>query len=201
MKPLLLLPLWKQLVVLLPLGAVLLAAAWTDFKSRKVYNKLTYPAIVVGIIAHSIAFGLDGLKAALFGAGISFIVGLFVLPFGWIKAGDIKLLIAVAAFLGLAGMGEVFFYAVLFGGVFGIVRSLFNGYIVELFRRLGHLIRGYFRALAYSTPHLATKLEHDERSWIPFAIAIFFGGICVFLEYALDFVGPLTYAVRVLSAS
>jgi prepilin peptidase CpaA len=197
MKPLLLLPLWKQLVVLLPLGAVLLAAAWTDFKSRKVYNKLTYPAIVVGIVAHSLAFGFDGLKAALYGASLTLVLGLLILPFGWMKAGDIKLLIAVAAFLGLAGVGEVFFYAVLFGGVFGIVRSLFNGYLVEVFRRVGRLILGYFRAFVYQTPHLAAKLEFDERSWIPFAIAIFFGGLCVFLEHRFELNGPLSYVVRV----
>lgn len=198
MKPLLLLPLWKQLIVLLPLGAVLLAAAWTDFKSRKVYNKLTYPAIGVGLVAHAVAFGLPGLQAGLIGAALTLIIGLFfVLPFGWMKAGDIKLLIAVAAFLGITGVGEVFFYAVLFGGLFGIVRSMFNGYLIEIGRRLARLILGYFRAFAYQTPHLATKLEYDERSWIPFAIAIFFGGLFVFAEYKLDFEGPLTYSLRV----
>ena len=65
MSELLKLELWRQLIVLAPLGLALLIAAATDLRERKVYNWLTYPLFFVCLITHTIAMGWAGLGSGL----------------------------------------------------------------------------------------------------------------------------------------
>ena len=83
----------------------------------------------------------------------------------------------VGAFLGPQGLGEVTFYSVLVGGAGGLVMAAFNGYLVDMLKRLGRFLRGIYRFIIYRTMAVTEKMERDERSWIPFAIAILFGGL------------------------
>jgi prepilin peptidase CpaA len=172
----------RQALVLLPLALVLITCAWTDFRDRKVYNKVTYPAFFVGLAAHTIAFGLGGFVDAFAAALIAFAIGLFLLATRMVGGGDIKLLIVVGAFLGKAGLAEVTFYSVLAGGVGGLVSAAINGYLWQMLQRMGRWLRGIFRAVAYRSEQMAEKLERDDRSWIPFAIAILVGGIVTWTD-------------------
>lgn len=167
----------RQAVVLLPLAIVLLASAFTDYRDRKVYNNVTYPAFFIGLICHAIALGLDGFLDGLGAAALAFVLGLFMLAVRVIGGGDIKLLIVVGAFLGLQGLAEVSFYSVIVGAIGGLIVALFNGYLIDMMKRLWRFLRGLVRTFVYRSSVMAEKLEKDERSWIPFAIAIFFGGL------------------------
>lgn len=198
MKEILALELWKQLMLLAPLGCVLIAAAITDAMHRKVYNKLTYPAFVIGLILHAVAMGVDGLLSGLGGGGLIFIIGLLTLPTGWMRAGDIKLLMVVGATLGLKATGQIFFYATLVGFVMGVGRALFAGYLLEIFRRLWAIVKGYFYYLVYRTKNLVPKVEEDERSMIPFAIAILGGGILTLCEFLYGVPSLLTHYASAL---
>lgn len=176
---------WRQGLVLGPLGLMLLACAWTDFRERKVYNAITYPAFAAGLIVHTIAMGLDGLLSGLLAAVVMLALGLLLLPFRWIGAGDIKLLIATAAFVGGAGLVQIAFYGVLVGAVMGIVGALFNGYLWEMLRRIGRYLRGWVRAMNYGARELAEPMERDPRSMVPFAIALLTGAVLAYTEVAL----------------
>ena len=167
----------RQAVVLLPLAIVLITSAYTDYRDRKVYNKVTYPAFFIGLICNTIALGVDGLLDGLTAAALTFVLGLLLLAIRVIGAGDIKLLIVVGAFLGMQGLGEVTFYSVLVGAVGGMIAALFNGYLWEMLQRIGRFLRGVYRMILYRDRIMMEKMEHDDRSWIPFAIAILFGGL------------------------
>ena len=186
-------PLWRPLLMLCPLGLVLLVAAWTDLRQRKVYNKLTYPAILVGLLVHTVAMGLDGLLAGLAAAGLTLVLGLLVITTGWIRGGDIKLLIAVGAFLGLRGLFEVFFYSVLAGLFIGLGITAANGFLRQMFQRVWHMIRDTMLMLIYRTKNLAPTFEPDERSKMPFAIAILAGGALTVTEHLWGWPGLLTW--------
>jgi prepilin peptidase CpaA len=174
--------LWRQLVVLIPLGLLLVVSAITDLRERKVYNKVTYPAFFVGLITHTVALGLHGLLDGLLAAVLTFVLGLMIMITGWIKGGDIKLFIAVGAFLGLQGLGEVIFYSIFAGGIVGIVTSLLNGYLAEMLKKMWGFIKGLVLTLLYKTKNLAQPMEVDERSKMPFAVAILMGGVCVLTD-------------------
>lgn len=166
----------RQAVVLLPLGIVLLTCAYTDFKQRKVFNKVTYPSVFIGLAVHTIALGVDGLLTGLLAVAVAFVLGLFLLALGALGGGDIKLLIVVGAFLGLEGLTQTAFYSVFTGAIGGLVASAFNGYLPQMFRNLATYIRNALRVLFYRDRNMWVTLERDERGWIPFAIAILFGG-------------------------
>ena len=172
----------RQAIVLLPLAIVLLWCAYTDYRERKVFNKITYPSVFIGLAVHAIALGVDGLLDGLLAAGVTLVIGLFLLAIRVIGAGDIKLLIVVGAFLGPQGLGEVTFYSVLAGAIGGLVASAFNGYLVEMFKSLGRFFRGIYRFILYKDAIMLEKLSRDERSWIPFAIAILVGGILTWTD-------------------
>ena len=77
-------------------------AAWggiTDLKCRKIYNKLTLPAAAAGIGLNGALAGIWGLKNSLLGLalGTSF-MALWLM--GTLKAGDVKLYMAVGALAG-----------------------------------------------------------------------------------------------------
>ncbi len=201
MKALLAMETWKIALLLGPLGAVLLIAAVTDLRERKVYNKLTYPAIIVGLVIHTIVLGLDGLLSGLAAASITLLIGLFLIATPALKGGDIKLLMAVGAFAGGQALLEVSFYSVFAGFFLGILMSIKNGYLRVMLGRLWRLIKGYVLMLVYRTKNLEPKLEPDERSKIPFAVAIFVGGICVVTEHLYGWPGLLTWYAESLGWS
>jgi prepilin peptidase CpaA len=174
---------WGQILLLVPLGVILAIAAYTDIRERKVFNKLTYPAFLVGLLIHPIAtMSLAGLGWGLLAGLVALVIGLLILPLGWIGGGDIKLLAVVGAFLGLQGLAQVFFYSVICGFALGMIMALFSGYLFEMFRRLFLFIRGLIRMVIYRTRNVASPLEKDQRSHMPFAVAIFAGGILAWLD-------------------
>lgn len=179
----------RQAVVLVPLAILLITCAYTDFKDRKVYNKVTYPSFFIGLAVNAIAFGWAGLLDGFLAALIAFGIGLVLLITGMVGGGDIKLLIVVGAFLGKLGLAEVTFYSVIAGAVGGLVAALFNGYLLEMLKRMGRWFRGLYRAAIYRTGVMYEKLERDERSWIPFAIAILVGGILTWTDAVYDWPG------------
>ncbi len=201
MKHILALHTWQILLLLIPLGIVLAIAAGTDLKERKVYNKLTYPALPIGLLLHTVVLGLDGLLAGLLAVVVTFVIGLFLIATPALKGGDIKLLMVVGAFAGGKALLEVFFYAVFAGFFMGILMSLKNGYLRVMLGRLWRLIKGYALMLIYQSKNLEPKLEEDERSKLPFAVAIFMGGVLVVTEHLYGWPGLLTWYATSLGFS
>jgi len=80
----------------------LLACAYTDGRSGKIYNKFTFPVMLAGIVLNGVFGGVTGLVWALIGLVVG--MGIQWVPFmlGVAKAGDVKLLMAVGALKGWA---------------------------------------------------------------------------------------------------
>src|SRR6185312_11937421 len=101
-----------------------------------VYNALTIPTLLLGVIVSACLGGWEGLASSLPGAGLGF--GLLVVFFavGGVGAGDVKLLTAVGAWLGPYLTYQVFVASALFGGVYALVlvfiRTGVLGLAVEL---------------------------------------------------------------------
>lgn len=107
-----------------PLQALMLAvvavAVVTDLLHRKIYNKLTFPAMALGLVLNTAFDGLAGLMLAFGGLVLGGLIFLLPVAAGGRGAGDLKLLAAVGA-LG----GPVFvFWCALFtsmaGGLFAV---------------------------------------------------------------------------------
>jgi prepilin peptidase CpaA len=204
MESLLELTLWRQLLVLIPMGIALCIAAYTDWRERKVFNWLSYSAILVGLAIHPIAYWSISPLGGVIAAVVTFVVGLVMfafLPGGWFSGGDIKLLVAVAAFLGFEGLGEVLFYSVFCGAILGLVMALFNGYLWEMLKRMFRYLRSLVRAAAYQSTQVRESLERDDRSRVPFAIAILAGAILAYTDARYGWPGVLDWYIEGLSPS
>lgn len=187
---------WRTWTVLAPLGAMLAAAAVTDFDSRTIPNRLTYPGFGVGLVAHGLAFGWSGLGWGFLTAFVVLFVGYFLLVFGLMGGGDVKLLTAIGAFLGFQGLGEILFYAMLVGFVMGIGQSIWTGKFGAMLRRLGRFLWGLVRSAAYKTTQVAEGLDPDEANEVPFAVAIFAGGVLAWTDAVYGWPGLLEFLLQ-----
>jgi len=110
------------------LAVLLIAAAIADLRTGKIYNTITYPGVVVGLIGHTLAAGLIGggdegsfgLAGSLMGLGVGFLPLLIAWRLGGIGGGDAKLMAAVGAI----GGAEFAVYAMFYSCAVAIVMAL-----------------------------------------------------------------------------
>jgi len=81
-------------------AVVVLVAAGTDLWKFRIYNVLTIPSIILGLIYHTFARGEIGLSGSILGVVVANVA--FIAPYklGGIGAGDLKLMSVVGAWLG-----------------------------------------------------------------------------------------------------
>jgi len=113
------------------LVVVLGIAAYTDWKKEKVYNWLTYPAILAGFVYWAIWGWIDpetfgGALIGLKNAGIGFAAGFFpfalIFTMGGLGGGDVKIMGAVGA---LSASWEVVLGTAVYGLAVGFVMALY----------------------------------------------------------------------------
>jgi len=151
--------------------AVIIAAiaGWTDWRSRRIPNWLTVPALALGIAINSVLHGWPGAKSSLLGAALG--LGL-LLPFVLIRslgAGDWKLVGALGAFLGPAHLIAVLFATVLVAGVMALALIVYKGRVRQTLRNMGHMIASIF---SLHLPGPAVSLDNPEALKVPFGVAV-----------------------------
>jgi prepilin peptidase CpaA len=118
------------------------AAAWSDFRTRRIPNWITVPGALTGIALQSWFGGIHGTFAAVAGCllGIAIFVGLFIA--GGMGAGDVKLFGAVGSFVGPQALVLIFVLTGLLGGIAALGLSLYRGRLRETLDRTGELLAG-----------------------------------------------------------
>lgn len=103
--------------------AVACAGAWADFKTHKIPNRLTMAAMGGGLILRLIIGGLPGLLSGLAGFCMAAVFVILWLA-GALKAGDIKLYMAVGVLGGWRLCLNAAVYSILLGGLAGLAVML-----------------------------------------------------------------------------
>lgn len=100
------------------LAAVLVAACgtYTDLKYHKIYNKLVLPPVFAGLGCHLLFGGLWGFLDSLAGL-LTGILCAILWIFPMLKAGDVKLYMAIGALAGAKFAGYTVIFSILIGGV------------------------------------------------------------------------------------
>jgi len=119
------------------LSLVVVVAAITDLRSRRIPNWLTLPAIPVGVAAQTI-YG-DGFWQGLLGACGGFLALLFLFAVGAGGAGDVKLFTVVGSFVGIRNLVEVFVLVALLGGVAAVFVALRAGALGRVLRNISSI--------------------------------------------------------------
>jgi prepilin peptidase CpaA len=150
-----------QLLVFIVAGI----AAVSDFWSGRIFNTLTVPALIAGLISASYWLGWSGLGQALLGV----LAGLAL--FGWIfwlrhlGGGDVKLLMAFGAIGGPRFAFEVAILSVLVGGVLSLGSLAYRGRLHSFLLKIKIFIYSLMvTGMAVEVP------ESDRSLTIPFGI-------------------------------
>jgi len=149
--------------------AVAAIAGWIDWRSRRIPNWLTVPALILGIAVNLAVGGLSAGRDSLLGAALG--LGL-LLPFVLIRslgAGDWKLVGALGAVLGPHGLISVLFATVLIAGIMAVVLIIYKRRVRQTLANLWHMVASM---LALRLPGPAVSLDNPESLKVPFGVAV-----------------------------
>lgn len=152
------------------LGALLVAAAASDLRARRVSNGLNVIVLSSGVLYTMFMHGpATGARAVLLGVGLMLLIWFPMFALRLMGAGDVKLLAASGAWLGWQGA----LVATLATGVIGGVLGAF-----WLLRSQGALSALHTLSTAVRAPWLMKMRPFEARERIPYALAVA-GGVSV----------------------
>jgi prepilin peptidase CpaA len=161
------------------LAVLLLISVVTDLRTQKIYNWVTFPGILAGIILNGIFSGGHGILFAFEGiaVGMAWIILILLRGSGF---GDLKLIYTVGAFMGPAFTAWTLLYTAISGGVLGIIYALRR-------RVLGHTVKNallgaHVFAAVQSPEGLQGMVEQSKAGKMAYAPAIALG---VLIEWLL----------------
>ena len=102
-------------------AVLLLLATATDLRTRKIPNRLTVSAAVLGLAAQALLGGWGGAQQAALGWLLGFAILALPCLLGWMGGGDVKLLAAVGAAQGPGLVLSAGLYGMLLGGILALV--------------------------------------------------------------------------------
>jgi prepilin peptidase CpaA len=112
--------------LILLLLSILSISAIIDFRTQKIPNLITFPAVTIALFYHFLSHGIEGL---IFGClGLVTGIALLIIPYmlGGMGAGDAKLMGAVGAILGTKSVFNAFLFSAIVGGIYAIILILLN---------------------------------------------------------------------------
>lgn len=177
---------WKPSVeAKFALGALFisLVGAIVDVKSARIPNWLTGGGLLVALGFHTYLAGWPGLEtavvAALAGGGVLF------LPFvvGGIGAGDVKLMAAASAWVGIHHALALIFATAIAGGVFAIGYIAFHRRTSETLARVWQICR--FHLLFGVQPHPDVTGPSADLMHFPYSVAVAAGTFFVLVSISM----------------
>ena len=162
------------------LAALVVAAAVYDIRFRRIPNWLVLTGFCLGFALNVFFHRVDGLILALLGAALAFAVYLPFFALRAMGAGDVKLMIAVGAFVGARNWLILFLITAILGGILAVCLLLIRGGLIRALKNvlfiLGELVR--LRVPYQSDP--ALDVTHPRAVTLPHGVSIALGTL-VFL--------------------
>lgn len=152
-------------------GALLVgsAAAWTDWRTRRIPNWLTVPALAAGIAMNSFLMHWHGVKVSIEGAGLAFGLFLPLVLMRGLGAGDWKLMGALGAILGPSRFLVVMLATILIAGLMALAEVVIQGKVKQTAMNLAVLCQGFFAFGFRQNP--AVSLDSPGMLKLPFGVA------------------------------
>lgn len=152
---------------------ILAVCVVTDLKSRKIYNKVIFPSLLLTLVLHLIFGGVSGLLDSMLGFAVG--LGILLIPYlmGGMGAGDVKLLALIGAIKGMAFVLTTSFYMALLGGAIALgILLLRKGFLTR--------IKGITYSICSLTYGLRIPLGMDQGDYqktYPYGVAIAGGAV------------------------
>lgn len=116
---------------------------YTDWKFQKIYNKWTLPSIGLGLLMNLLLWGIHGLRDSVLGLLLGTLL-FFLFVLRTLKAGDVKLFMALGAILGWRRNLRIIVGSILLGGAAGVILMLIKQNGRQRFLRLWLYLKRLF---------------------------------------------------------
>ena len=147
-----------------------IVAAVLDWRSRRIPNWLTMPGMVLGVAVHTYVSGWRGTLFALEGAGLALILLVGLVLIRALGAGDWKLMGAVGAFMGPILVLFILLGSILAAGLMAMIQMMRTHRVVETFRNMVVLVRGFF-TFGFKV-HPVISLDNPQLLKVPYGVAV-----------------------------
>jgi len=160
------------------LATLLAIALYTDLSRGKIYNKITFPCIAIGLLMNIAFSGWAGAKASLAGIGLGAVVFVLIalLARGLVMGGDAKLLWAIGALKGFSFLAQTLLFTALAGGVLAL---LFLIYRRLAWRTLSDMASRAFGKIVLQAPIGLTPAASAGK--LRYSLAIAAGAVVAFV--------------------
>lgn len=161
------------------LFGLLLYAAVTDVRSRRIPNRLTFAGTAFGLLYSALVpFWLDHGFLWSLGACLAALALLFPL---WMMrvlgAGDVKLMAMTGSLVGLDAITGAMVGSLIAGGILAIGYAAWHGKLRLMFANVGRVFHQGSAALATRTPLSGALQGWESVGKLPFGVAIAAGTI------------------------
>ncbi|RSK26371.1 hypothetical protein EJF36_05585 [Bacillus sp. HMF5848] len=154
------------------LFSLVIICTYTDLKSRKIYNVIIFPTLLIALTSHLVTGGLSGFLSSLGGFAVGLAILLIPYFLGGMGAGDVKLLAVIGALKGTAFVLHTAIYMGLVGGVLAIFVLLFHKNIAMRLKVVVYKLVGVKIPLALG--------EDARKAKYPYGVAIAAGACMAF---------------------
>ena len=153
------------------LATFLATCAYTDGTRAKIYNKVTFPAMLAGLLLHTLFGSVQTLLYSALGLAVGFGIQFVPWMLGLAKAGDVKLLMAVGALKGWAFCCFGFLYGAVAFGLISLPWLLKRG---EL-KAVGQNLKSYAQiaVLTQTAPDAPTPTV--TKKFVPWGVGLSIG--------------------------
>lgn len=160
-------------------------AAIQDLFQYRISNNLTYPAILGGLTWHAWLYAWPGLAYSGLAIAIAFACLFPVFLARGFGAGDVKLFMALGAWLGPRSIGNVLLISLTMNGLVSAVILLVRRSGSPISTVMGHLARKAFASIGVGLNRRTnddddTSKESKPVEKVPLAVIVLIGMIAVF---------------------
>lgn len=168
-----------DMIPLLGAGIVGVAGGLCDLRRcRRIPNVLTFPAFFAGLTVSTVAGGWRGLVSASAASLIAFSISVLFFAAHAMGGGDVKLLTAVAAFLGMPFVFPQLICTALIGGILGLVVAVREGRLLATISNIGLILSHHLNEGL--RPHPTINIDNPELRRVPYGAAIALATIVMF---------------------
>jgi prepilin peptidase CpaA len=168
---------YPPVIVQVLLVLIVIPAAFFDYRSRRVPNWLSLAGVLLGIGLNFFLYETPGLWTSLKGMGVAFGIYFVLYLLRAMGAGDVKLMAAVGAIVGLWNWVGILVITSVFGGLAALVLVSKKGRLRTTFRNIWLILTslGHRQAPYETNPELDVRNEQAVR--LPHAVSICFGAM------------------------